>query len=155
MDSLSRDTKAAVEPTTSTTVSPIAAAVANVGYASPNEHSSIADTTTTTTTGGTGTPTASVHAPVEEVEDDEESGGSSAEEEEEEMRQARTAPSTPAPEGGLTSPLDEAGAPTEVLPTYAGNGVSVSPESLWFFRGASGSSCLFFVVADCRKGGFE
>lgn len=135
MDELSRNTKTAVEPVDkNSSTSPIQAAVFNVGYASPDQEEVVNQSELNAAT----------------VESEDEEGGSSAEEEEEEERQARTAPTTPAPEGGLTSPLDEAGQhvnvstlaenpdhptvePTqgsaEVLPTYAGNpnGVSVSP----------------------------
>lgn len=130
LDKLSRDTKTAVEPRTKSESDPIAAAVANVGYSRPEtETASVAPTTTTTGA-----------ATVEE--DDEVSGGSSAEEEDEEHRQARTAPSTPAPNGTLASPLDAEGekqaatSTAEVLPTYGGNpeGVPVSFSTLSAFR---------------------
>ncbi|ORY64622.1 hypothetical protein BCR35DRAFT_354988 [Leucosporidium creatinivorum] len=121
LDKLSRDTKTAVESRTPVVGNPIAAAVANVGYAAP-EGTSVAESTTTAPAITTEVPSGELHDTVPagenvEEEDDEESGGSSAEEEEEEMAEARTAPSTPAPSEGQKA---------EVLPTYAGNPGGVS-----------------------------
>jgi hypothetical protein len=132
LDKLSRDTKTQVEARTPTAGNPIADAVANVGYAAP-AGTSVAESTNTGHATTTEAQSSEQHDAVPtgehvEEEDDEESGGSSAEEEEEEMAQARTAPSTPAPDDGIASPLEAEGQKAEVLPMYAGNpgGVSVN-----------------------------
>lgn len=141
LDKLSRETKTPVERRERSSADPIAAAVANVGYAkSQNDTASVAESSAPTETAAT-----AHHESVEqreaqqaaEEEDDELSGGSSAEEEDEEARQVRTAPTTPAPQGTLSSPLDAEGAksaatgPAETLPTYAGNPNQVSVSAIF------------------------
>ena len=119
LDTLSRDTKleAHVATSSASSVSPIAFAVSNVGYAAPAEHAAAA-------------PEVVEAQVVEEEDDEDEEGGSSAEEEDDERFQAITAPSTPAVGEMLSSPLDstqsEASSPAEVLPTYTGDGNVVS-----------------------------
>jgi hypothetical protein len=154
MDKLSRDTKTApVVGKSRKEVSPIAAAVANVGYEQPKVHPTEAVEDVPVAEGGVapalsegsaghvtaaGVPVqdpAVVHeraeeAHLEEEEDDEEEGGSSAEEEEEHERIARTAPTTPAAGLDATSDPLEADAqkahqPAETLPTYTGDGTTV------------------------------
>lgn len=156
MDKLSRDTK--TENPTATrgkavAITPVAAAVANVGYAEPVAEAT--PTTTPLTTETTSSPSEELHsettstfasagnglapalgsttattpheyAPQEEESEDEE-GGSSAEEEYE----TQTAPTTPAVNGQATSPLDfehvdKATSAAEVLPIYHGEGNTVS-----------------------------
>lgn len=152
MDTLSRDTKTANSAVgKAVEISPILAAVMNVGYAEPAKEEvaevkgeEIAPVGPTAVAADTPATSAVVAAPApaehaaieareaeeeeEEYEDDDEEGGSSAEEEE----LARTAPSTPAVQGGTTDPLDVAPATTdahavaETLPSYTGDGTAVS-----------------------------
>lgn len=109
IDQLCRDTKAAPYVAKSSQ-SPISFAVANVGRPEP-----VASPTSPASSVAT-RPTAAEIEAQQAADAEDEEGGSSAEEEE----LARTAPSTPAVGGVLTSPLEEGG-----LPVYAGEGVTV------------------------------